>query len=169
MKRSISTITPVFNTHRMVQEYMEKCYAPSALRYHHLTANQLAAAATLSRWRKDIRRNWNGVRIEAVESNGTDSLHVGEQMKVAARVHLGGLKPHDVEVQLFHGVVDSLGQIPSPATIQMSTNGAHDGNTWVFHGIIPCRASGQHGYAVRVLPRHQDQANPFESGLILWG
>src|SRR5213079_2144731 len=28
MKRSISTICPVFNTNRMVQEYVEKCYWP---------------------------------------------------------------------------------------------------------------------------------------------
>jgi len=29
MKRSMSTVCPVFNTNRMVQEYMEKCYGPS--------------------------------------------------------------------------------------------------------------------------------------------
>jgi hypothetical protein len=51
----------------------------------------------------------------------------------------------------------------------MSHNGAHEGNTWLFTGRIPCHASGQHGYAVRVLPQNQALANSFEPGLITWG
>ncbi len=41
--------------------------------------------------------------------------------------------------------------------------------TWLFKGTIPCRSSGQYGYAVRVLPRHPDLGNPFEPGLVVWG
>jgi starch phosphorylase len=114
-------------------------------------------------------RGWQQVRIEAVEADGADPMHVGSELRVKARVNLGGLKPEDVEVQLFHGVVDSLGEIPSPRTVAMSTNGHHEGSAWVYTGTIPCRSSGQHGYAVRVLPRHADLANPFEPGLVTWG
>ena len=77
--------------------------------------------------------------------------------------------PEDVQVQLFHGVLDSLGDIPQPNTVTMSHNGAHEGSSWIFSGTIPCRSSGQHGYAVRVLPRNADLPNPFETGLITWG
>ena len=51
----------------------------------------------------------------------------------------------------------------------MSHNGAHEGSTWLFTGTIPCRSSGQYGFAVRVLPQHADLANPFEPGLVCWG
>jgi starch phosphorylase len=51
----------------------------------------------------------------------------------------------------------------------MSANGKHDGGHYTFAGTIRCRASGQHGFAVRVLPRHKDLANTFEPGLICWG
>jgi starch phosphorylase len=169
MKRSTSTCCPVFNTNRMVQEYMERCYAPSAERFEQLSRDRLARAARLAQWRQVLGRGWPGVRVEAVQANGADPLHVGGQLDVTARVNLGGLSPQDVEVQLFHGVVDSLGEIPSPATVPMSPNSAHDGSTWVFHGTIPCRSSGQHGFAVRVLPKHDDLANPFETGLVCWG
>ena len=37
-----------------------------------------------------------------------------------------------------------------------------------FTGAIPCRISGRHGYALRILPRHPDLAEAYESGLILW-
>ena len=44
-----------------------------------------------------------------------------------------------------------------------------DGSSWLFTGTIPCQASGQRGFAVRVLPKNADLANPFEPGLICWG
>lgn len=169
LKRSISTIAPVFNTNRMVQEYTEQCYWPAAERYTKLVQENMKKAVGLAQWRKAIARNWSQLRVEAVEANGADPMRVGSELTVKARVNLGSLVPDDVQVQLFHGVVDSLGEIPNPETVGMSHNGAHDGGVWTFHGAIPCRSSGQHGFAVRVLPKHADLDNPFELGLICWG
>jgi starch phosphorylase len=45
---------------------------------------------------------------------------------------------------------------------------AEQGNEHWFVGSMPCRKTGQHGVAVRVLPRHPDLVNPYEMGLILW-
>ena len=44
-----------------------------------------------------------------------------------------------------------------------------EGSSWAFTGTIPCWSSGQHGFAVRVLPNNDDLANPFEPGLLVWG
>jgi starch phosphorylase len=169
MKASISTCCPFFNTNRMVQEYTEKCYWPSARRFDHLSGDHLKKAQALAQWRQHMQRGWQQVRIEAVEARGADPMHVGAELEVHARVNLGGFRPDDVEVQLFHGTVDNLGEIPAPRTVAMSHNGSRQGNSWVYRGTIPCRTSGQHGFAVRVLPRHEDLANPFEPGLICWG
>ena len=52
----------------------------------------------------------------------------------------------------------------------MSHNGAHEGSdVGVQRARSPASSSGQHGYAVRVLPRNADLANPFEPGLVTWG
>jgi starch phosphorylase len=169
MKRTISTICPVFNTNRMVQEYVEKCYWPSAQRFAGLTADHLKKAHDLAVWRRRLQDGWQQVRIEHVETNGADPMHVGAELGVRAKVNLGSLRPDEVNVQLFHGVVDTLGEIPQPRTASMSHNGAHDGPTWLFQGAIPCRASGQYGFSVRVLPKHPDLDNPFEPGLVCWG
>jgi starch phosphorylase len=170
MKRSISSICPFFNTNRMVQEYVEKCYWPSAQRYGMLSADGLRKAGQLAQWRRRLAQAWQQVRVEGVEANGADPMTVGGQLDVKARVQLGGLSPDDVEVQLFHGVVDSFGDIPNPRTVPMSHNGHPEGSgAWAFQGTIPCRSSGQHGFAVRVLPKHADLGNPFEPGLLTWG
>jgi starch phosphorylase len=170
MKRSISSLTPVYNTGRMVAEYTTTCYLPSARRYQKLTGDNLHRARALADWRRNLGRGWQQVRIVGVNANGADPMHVGAELQVQARVHLGPLSPDDVQVQLFHGLVDSLGDIPRPQTVTMSTNGRPaEGGTWLFSGTIPCRSSGQHGYVVRVLPRNSDLANPFEPGLVCWG
>src|SRR5262249_47253050 len=169
MKRAMSTICPVFNTSRMVQEYVERCYWPADRRFTTLAADHLRKANDLARWRQRLLQGWSQVRVEGVEAQGLDPMHVGAELAVRARVNLGGFAPDDAEVQLFHGVVDSRGEIPNPRTVRMNHNGTKDGSVWIFQGSIPCRASGQHGYAVRVLPRHPDLANLFEPGLLCWG
>src|SRR5205807_4539549 len=169
MKQSIGTVCPVFNTNRMVQEYIEKSYWPAAERYGRLSANGFKKAIELAQWRTPLGQGWSQIRGESVEANGMDPMHVGQELEVNARVNLGSFSPDEVEVQLFHGLVDTFGEIPSPRTVTMSHNGTHEGSSWVFLGKIPCRSSGQHGFAVRVLPKHQNLTNAFEPGLIAWG
>ncbi len=170
MKRTILSIGPVFSTGRMVAEYMEKCYAPSIDRFEKLTRGGLSRATKLARWREGMRRGWPKIRVENVEAKGADPMHVGAALEVRARVDLGPFAPDDVEVQLFHGVLDSMGDIANPESVTMEQDSAAlRGNVWLFTGTIPCQTSGQHGYAVRVLPRHADLAHPFEPGLLCWG
>src|SRR5712692_10016035 len=63
MKRSMSTVCPVFNTNRMVQEYTEKCYVLSANRFNRLTGDDLRRAAELSQWRRRLVRDWPQVKV----------------------------------------------------------------------------------------------------------
>ena len=51
----------------------------------------------------------------------------------------------------------------------MATNGQAHGPAWEYSGSIDCSASGQYGFAVRVLPKNEDLGNPFEPGLVTWG
>src|SRR5437879_793626 len=88
MKRAISTVCPFFNTNRMVQEYVEKCYWPSAERFALLGADGLKKARLLAQWRRDMTRGWPQVRVETVEASGADPMHVGSQLEVKARVQL---------------------------------------------------------------------------------
>jgi starch phosphorylase len=169
MKRSIATNVPAFNTNRMVQDYLERCYRPAAERFKTLSAENLSGAIGLAQWRRKLSQSWGQVRVENVETSGADPLRVGAEMQVKARVNLGNISPDDVEVQLFHGSVDSLGDIPAPRTIPMSHNGHNEGATWVYSGKIACDSSGQYGYAVRVLPRNPSLPNAFEPGLVCWG
>jgi starch phosphorylase len=169
MKRSIMTLVPVFNTNRMVEEYAERCYVPSHRRAARLLADHLHAAKELAAWRKRLRGHWNQVRIESVEAPTGETIQVGAEFAVSVHVNLGDLRPDDVEVQLCHGVLDAMGEIADPRATPLAADPSRNGSTLLYTGSVPCRASGQYGFTVRVLPKHPDLSHSFEPGLVTWG
>jgi starch phosphorylase len=169
MKRSMMTLCPVFSTGRMVAEYLTTCYLPSAQRATRLSGDNLQKANALAQWRQGLQRGWGQVKVESVEVNAADPMQVGGELPVTVRVNLGRFSPSDVEVQLFHGLVDSMGDIPKPNIVIMQPQGQPKNNVWEFRGKIPCQSSGQHGFSVRVLPHHNDLASSYEPGLVCWG
>jgi len=74
-----------------------------------------------------------------------------------------------VEVQLCHGVLDALGDLADPKALPLSANGSVTGDGMLFTGEVACRASGQFGFSVRVLPKHMNLPHSFEPGLVTWG
>jgi starch phosphorylase len=169
MKASIGQISPVFNTHRMVAEYAEGLYFPAARRATALAADGFARAKTLAAWKDRARAAWSDVRVLDIAAPDGDQLPVGCDLKVKAKVQLGRLSPDDVCVELYQGRVNEHMEIADAQAIRMGYTGESAGSgVFEFAGAIPCRSSGQHGFAVRVIPSHSDLANPFEMGLITW-
>jgi starch phosphorylase len=170
MKRNIATNVPFFNTNRMVQQYVEVSYWPSARRHLALSGDAMRRAIGLAEWKRKVASSWGQVRVDGVEALGnTEQLRVGQEMAVKARVQLGALTPDDVSVQLVHGTLDALGDISRTHVAPMSPAGPPRGGAWEYQGTIACRASGQYGFAVRVLPKNADLPSPFEPGLVCWG
>ena len=110
------------------------------------------------------------------EENGNADLNtkqpkieVGSELKISALVKLGKLSPDDVAVEIYYGTVDAWGNINNGAPSRMTYDkaGQQEGEHF-YTGSIPCRASGQHGFAVRILPKNEDLVDPYEPGLILW-
>jgi starch phosphorylase len=181
MKNSIRWIAPRFNTHRMVAEYTRRFYNPAMARWRYLGADSMARARELSRWKADIMGLWPEFAVRDVVMEVTNGeanvplnpkqpqLNVGSQLTVKALVKLGKVNPNDVSVELYHGPVDSWGNINDGSAVKMDYKepSNHDGEHW-FVGSMNCRVTGQHGAALRILPRHPDLVDPYEMGLILW-
>ncbi|MBI3947565.1 MAG: alpha-glucan family phosphorylase [Armatimonadetes bacterium] len=169
MKASIARIAPYFNTHRMVAEYAGRFYLPMARRALEMGADQGARARALAAWKGRVRGEWGNVRVLEVNTKDGESLAVGSALPVGASVQLGGLSPDDVAVQIYHGRVNEHLEISDPEALPMRCDGRAAGpGTCRFVGKIPCCTSGQHGFALRVVPHHPDLADPFEMGLISW-
>jgi starch phosphorylase len=169
MKASIRTNVPRFNTNRMLREYTEKMYLPAQQRVRKVTADGFALTRSLSEWKERLRRNWNQVRIAAVDAVSQEVLKVGDAMPVKVRVGLGTIPPEDVAVEAYYGPLTPDGEIRGGRAVRLGFVSAGENGEHVFAGAVPCETSGRNGYAVRVVPCHDDLADRYDQGLVVWG
>jgi starch phosphorylase len=169
MKASMRTISPMFNTNRMVREYMERMYLSAATEWQELRQEQFVSARRMAAWRTRLRERWHDLRIESVSAELPREIVVGQSLPVTAEVFLGSIAPEDVSVELYYGLVSARGQITEAQAVPMKpANGNGDGR-YRYVGEIPCSCSGQHGYAVRILPAHRNPIARYNLGLVRWG
>jgi len=168
MKSAMSNLCPVFNTNRMVHQYILQGYCPAQERRVHLEAEGYRRARELARWKEKVRRAWSGVRIARVETALPEDLRVGNDVEVRAWVSPGGLLPGDLLVQTCIGKLQESREIVDPDIVPMTHQGSESGDGLLFLVRIPCRHSGTLGLSVRVLPWHGDLGHPHETGLVTW-
>lgn len=169
MKRSIASYSALFNSHRMVCEYVGSTYMKAAERSVRLRADNLAPARQLAAWQRHVQAEWPTVTVDLDGNHQPERQIVGESFGVRARVHLGSLSPDDVEVQLYLGRVTSKGAIVEPQISVMTPERPLDHNTYLYKAAdVRCHISGSLGYTLRVLPRHADLVSSFSPGLVTW-
>ena len=168
MKNSIQYLSPVFNTNRMVREYHEMYYQPALHNWQTMSKEQMQMARTLAKWKERIYHNWPKVHITQVHSKDGDEIKVGGQIRIQAQVDSDGLKTDEIRVEVFYGPIDSDDYITYGNKAVMQLQQQLKKNSYLYEAVIPCEATGQHAYSVRVLPDHPDIINPYETGLITW-
>jgi starch phosphorylase len=169
MKASIGLLSPVFNTHRMVGEYTERFYVPMADHARALSDNNMARARQLAASKARIENAWAHVNALAGRPLAADGMGVGDRLQTSARVHLGGLTPEDVEVELYFGAVGADGEIADARTVAMRRLApGHDGEYLFESEPVECDASGLNGYTVRVRPAYADFPPNWQPPLLRW-
>src|SRR6201997_1549039 len=136
MRESIRSVTPVFNTQRMVKEYTEQLYIPAARAHCNFSTDGCGAATQLSHWKAQMRKDWPQVQIPDVQVANKDrqSILVGESLQISARVHLGAVAPQHVRVEAYHGEMDN-GDIRNPiATVLHQSSNADGNGNYIYQG-----------------------------------
>ena len=167
MKASVKALAPRFSSHRMVMEYADHSYVPGMAARRALEQDGWKGTRELAAWRTRVRQAWPSVRVTGVESQADGELRVGKEFKVLASVELGPLRPEDVAVEISSGPLDAEGKLQDAVSARMSPE-SKNGAVHRFTAMVPCRASGRHGFAVRVLPSHPALIHPYDQGLISW-
>ncbi len=169
MRESIRSVTPVFNTHRMVKEYTERLYIPAARSHENFAQNGCEPATQLSQWKARMRKDWPQVRIHDVQVGNKDrqNILVGESLQVSAHVYLGDVDPNHVRVEAYHGEADN-GGIKNPAVSVLNASGRNGDGSYLYQGSVPASESGAYGFSVRVVPTHPHLMQSHELRLIAW-
>ncbi|MCD4830423.1 MAG: alpha-glucan family phosphorylase [Anaerohalosphaeraceae bacterium] len=180
MKNTLKWNAPRFNTHRMVGDYTNKYYVPSAKRWNELTCSDLQKAKELAEQKMRLRSSWGNISFEDVDiqvssgskveplNGNSDYLQVGNTLQINANVQLGDIRPEDVSIEICYGTVDSWGNIHNSSVTRMSQKEQAQSNCYSFQGQIKCSKSGKCGFALRVMPNGGELGDSYEPGLITW-
>ncbi|MDY6850730.1 MAG: alpha-glucan family phosphorylase [Thermodesulfobacteriota bacterium] len=167
MQDGLRSLVPIFNAHRMVQEYADRYYLPCSRRFNHLCRDNMAGAEELAVWRQKLMTGWREVVVEEVTSTDGQEVLVGDEIKVTARLGLGSLEPGDVTVEAYYGRLDQNGDFTERETSILELTDSTDG-AYVFKGVISCTKTGRFGFTVRVTPSLLKLENRFVMGLVTW-
>jgi starch phosphorylase len=168
MRASMGGLPPVFNTDRMVHEYLTRFYEPAARDVRRLSENRFGSTREVAAWAARVRDEWPRVHVARV-GGLADTVAAGTELAIEADVALGGLRPEEVDVHLAHGLLDGDGILVGPTLTPLELQGSAEDGLHRF-GVRGVRGerSGRHGYAVRVTPRHPTLPMPFPLGLVRW-
>jgi glycogen phosphorylase len=167
MKASMKRLSPIFNTNRMVREYVERFYIPAAKRYSELAAEGGARLHAILEWRRTFRTAGSQVKITRVQAENHREIRVGEKIPATASVVLGQIPPEYVRVQIVSGSLNESGMIVNGSSSDMKHAGVL-GNEHLYEGQLECLESGSYGFSVRVIPYHPDVRVPFEHPWLVW-
>ena len=168
LRHTMSTLGPKVLATRMVRDYTEKLYTPTAQGNAAVSADGHAGARDLSAYKAKVHAAWPSISVDHVEAHGlSDMPEVGETLHVDAYVRLDGLEPGEVDVQVVMGTAaigsDDLSDWTTESLAFVERY--HDGIT-KYSGQIAIERTGQFGYTVRVLPQHEHLAFQSSLGLV---
>jgi starch phosphorylase len=167
VRKSLTSLGPKVTASRMVADYVELLYEPTAAGTNTLSANGLARARSLAAWKQRVAEAWHGVHVDRVEGDGA-AAELGGSRTVEAVVSLGTLSADDVDVQLVHGPVGQGDELTERTSASMHPAGAADEDHARYVGSFYCERAGRYGFTVRIVPRHPDLVGNAELGLAAW-
>jgi len=179
MKRSITTIIGEYNTHRMVRDYMENLYIPSAKKYHYLSKDNFAKAKEYAEWINSIRSRFLSVHIKSINLSGSkgDSLNVGDAIQVYLELDRGKVLPEELMAQLViirdtqHYSIsysEKSGFHDESVQVVNMKLSAQEENNCVFGCKYKAEKSGKFNYGIRILPFHNDMGAPTDLNIVFW-
>ncbi len=166
MRNSMKGLAAQFSTDRMVKEYCDRFYLPTAERYSQRASENQAEFEAIFSWKQKIRGNWNEVRVLDIRAEQLEA-RMGQEFPIRAWLRLGGLAPDDVDVQLYCGALDAKNELHQPRAVSMQVMATHNGE-FEYGCKVPFDSSGRFGYTVRVVPKHAHVLVPNELTRIRW-
>jgi starch phosphorylase len=167
VRHTLKSLGPKVLATRMVRDYVEQLYAPSATTSRALN-NDYAGAQDLAQWKARVAADWPGVAIDHVDSSGVgDTPEIGQTLHVSVYVSLGDLKPEDVDVQVVHGRIRHDDELVDTHVSSLAVAETYEAGRYRYEGNVELKQTGPFGYTTRVLPKHDLLASPAELGMVV--
>jgi len=159
IRNSMARLTPRFSANRTVRQYAEEYYLPAAAEFRKRAARKGALGAAIAAWRDALDRGWPNVWLGEVQTTQDGGTRL-----VEAQVHLGGLDPEWVDVELYADRGD--GGDPARQAMQRGAPLAAESG-FSFSARVPATRPAS-DYTIRLFPRFPGVRVPLEARHILW-
>ena len=155
MRSSIKMAMGQFSSQRMVQEYNNRFYEKAAAAYHELLADKAQLAETRVREHARLRSEWKHVSLTRPAHHNGDlgKLHVNDTFTISTDVHLGALKPEEVDVEVFHGTVNSENRIVDGKSDIIANGKSLGHGVYRYEHELTCTRTGRYAFTTRITPK----------------
>ena len=158
VRQSMATLAETWRSHRMVEQYVDDHYLPSAVRVARLQTNGATRARRLAVALDRVTAAWPAVRVEVAATSTVDGV-----CTVDLHTNLGELVPRDVTVDLWVMAPDATSY---PVAAHFLVGPVGPAATFAYRAAV--RIEEGMRFAARVLPVLEDAPSRFLPGLIAW-
>ena len=160
IRNSMAKLAPYYSSNRMLREYVEQCYLPSAEAYQRRQSEGAGLVVEVLEWQKAIADNWEDLHFGNIQTCALENA-----WRFEVQVYLGDIQPHWVNVELFAADVSDQTVIK----VLMERRGEIPGaiNGFVYAAVVPSSRPVDH-YVPRIVPIHPDVLIPLEESHIFW-
>jgi starch phosphorylase len=160
IRESMSRLTPVFSTNRVVRQYTEEHYLSASAAFLQRAGNQGAAGAELVAWQAELAKHWSALRFGSATVE-----QQGEQYLFHVQAFLGEIDPDAVSVELY-AEAQKDGR-PIAQAMNCGERPVDAASAFTYSVSIPSNRPAA-DYTPRLVPRHKGAFVPLEAPFILW-
>ena len=167
IKRSIGHIAPQYTMQRMIEDYIERFYAPQAKRFAALSADNDKLAKEIAAWKQKVAAAWDGIKVLDVHIK--EDIHqnniTGQPFTTTVKIDTNGLAD-DLGLEL---VVDKIednsekrwAKIPFKAV-------AKEGSIVTFEVVDKLRDPGVFRFGYRLYPVNPNLPHRQDFAYVRW-
>ena len=167
MKNSIKSVGGVYNTSRMLCDYLQKLYIPQMELITTKYADENKVKELLD-WKEQIASEWNNVSLSAPIINDEVSIKAGDNLELTCTVHLGKIAPSSISCEVYYGKFSNGEKIVNSAYKEMELSKDLGNGNYEYKILIDIDNGGNYGYTFRVMPKNDMFINKQDMSLVKW-
>lgn len=167
-KNAMCSFIPVFNSERMVLDYLNDFYSPAAQQGSLYAQEEFKLAEEIAAWKGRVHAAWSEVQCERID-DPQQMVYRDEQVTIKIAVELGELNPEDVILDCLVGVSrDDSNRFKHDCCYAIPFAEFMPDGRALFELVFLPPKPGKQTYMVRIYPYHTHLSHPFETGCMRW-
>lgn len=168
IKNSIAKIAPRFTTKRMLDDYIERFYAPEAKRSALLLENNYAKAKEIAAWKQMVAANWDNITIERVDIDAeNEMLELGHPYHISAEVDTKGMDVNSLGIEIVVTYMDDKNRMRKFESKEFDVVKV-EGSRVFFELDYQINRAGSFKYAFRMFPKNADLPHRMDFCYVRW-